>query len=1357
MNIHSLRVMTHYPSLLSPFPFRLALALCCFWPTAYCFSASPRVVLPGEAEGARASRQLAEADQLLRNKQWAEGIEEYQRIIDEAGNELVPLFPQLDKDNVDRDKQVLVQVRYKCHERLAGLPPEALGKYRERMDGQAKKWFEQGKADRDPRLLRRVVENAFCSRWGDQALDLLGDLEFERGHFEEADRYWCVLSPRRTKEKKGLVLGASSLVLSFPDPQVDLARAEAKIILARLFGGERQNIHEALKDFRALHGKAEGMLAGHQGNYADTLQSLIQQPDWPRQPMEFEGWATFAGDPARAFISPRSPRLPFESKPWSVSLEDPPAKPEPPAKNVKALLDSPPVLAHHPAVVGNLVLIADAFTVTAYDLLTGQRRGRFDLIEDGKMGEVNFDAKAALKQGARYTLTVAENQVFVRLGNPILAARLDGPGLVCEDTYLTCLDLSPTKEGRLTERWQIGAQRNKAEAGLFDGAPVVSEGRVFIARASFAAGRAVTAIDCYHAGTGTRLWRQPVFETVSLKETEPRYQPLMLTVSGSQVFICSQTGAVVALEALTGRRAWTLLYPTRKTTADGLPSPRDLMPPLAAGGKLFIAPADYDHILCLDQMTGALLWESEPAMEVVHLLGVAKNRVIFTTPHHLRAVDSTTGRALRDWVQPDYVHKLPSLGRGLLAGDWVLWPTVKGLRVLDQETGNPVSVPYNFTGNNDLRGNLALADGCLVTAEGQTVRGYIPESLRLDQRKQALRSKPDDLHTRLGLAVAEFEAGFLDQALDNFTQVEQSARPEDRWDGQSLVELARSKRHQTLLKRAEESAQKKNLSRAIADLEAASAEPFSSHDRCQALCRAASMWLGAEQPDKAVDVWQKLVNDGALEQARIAGPDGASRTAREHAIDQIDRLIQAHGPKVYESWEAKARKLRTLAKGAGMANVLRELIQEFPNASITPRALLDLRQLKKPQNNTSEGAAAWDLDLEPSERLLVPDSPSPGFVFVRGTALVFRNHAAGKTLWLKTLPWLPSWVHFVDELVLLGGAAGIQCLNWVDGQPLWEFAPTPGSQSELHDFRVAGARLFFLQGDRRLFALDVETGRVRWSLWPTPSQTQPMIPGPAFFPDFFAGADWLLMHTSVGERWILDSRTGKVQHRADAAAERWPTIPIPIDNQRLLVVKDLQRVTLLDLPSGKEIWTQTMPFPSVYVQPPQPITAGHNLFMLIDGWQLAEVDPETGKNLRTKNLGPGMIRLQHAVRDGAGLFFTSGHSLKSRTLDGRTLWPDVPLPAHPGPWRVQSASGRLIILPLQAAPKLPLSWLLGKNLLEPRPHTRYSFPVLIVDGQSGKTLRTLDFHSHQPEFQAQVGSSGVTIAREGIASHFPWP
>ena len=61
----------------------------------------------------------------------------------------------------------------------------------------------------------------------------------------------------------------------------------------------------------------------------------------------------------------------------------------------------------------------------------------------------------------------------------------------------------------------------------------------------------------------------------------------------------------------TGKPAWGVPLPEAARPPTG-PTVRDLSPPLAADGRVFVAPADADRVFALDAETGRLLWRDRP-------------------------------------------------------------------------------------------------------------------------------------------------------------------------------------------------------------------------------------------------------------------------------------------------------------------------------------------------------------------------------------------------------------------------------------------------------------------------------------------------------------------------------------------------------------------------------------------------------------------------------------------------------------------------------------------------------------------------------------------------------------------------
>src|SRR5262249_41118728 len=155
--------------------------------------------------------------------------------------------------------------------------------------------------------------------------------------------------------------------------------------------------------------------------------------------------------------------------------------------------------------------------------------------------------------------------------------------------------------GKLTRRWLVRAGDGKDDSSaLFEGAPVARDGRVYIARARVAGAQVASAIECYSAATGHRHWRREVSEIRERSDGEPHRAYHLLTLAGPHLVYATHSGAVIALDAVTGRRAWAVRYPSRGLkTAWGAPSPRDLTPAVAHGGRVYVAPADYDRVFCL--------------------------------------------------------------------------------------------------------------------------------------------------------------------------------------------------------------------------------------------------------------------------------------------------------------------------------------------------------------------------------------------------------------------------------------------------------------------------------------------------------------------------------------------------------------------------------------------------------------------------------------------------------------------------------------------------------------------------------------------------------------------------------------
>ena len=184
---------------------------------------------------------------------------------------------------------------------LAALPPEALKLYRGRVDPVAKRWYEQGIAERNGKLLQNVVRQAFASSYGDDALMALGEMALESGDYAAARSCW-----ERVADKKGV-----RTICWRPGPPrdvsvrenrsapVSLAAVRARLVLVSILEGATDRARAELAELSRLHADARGRLGGREGKYVELLAALLAESgSWPTTPQD-PNWPTLAGNAAR--------------------------------------------------------------------------------------------------------------------------------------------------------------------------------------------------------------------------------------------------------------------------------------------------------------------------------------------------------------------------------------------------------------------------------------------------------------------------------------------------------------------------------------------------------------------------------------------------------------------------------------------------------------------------------------------------------------------------------------------------------------------------------------------------------------------------------------------------------------------------------------------------------------------------------------------------------------------------------------------------------------------------------------------------------------------------------------------------
>ncbi|MBA3485022.1 MAG: hypothetical protein H0T51_24765, partial [Pirellulales bacterium] len=203
-------------------------------------------------------------------------------------------------------------VRAEVHRQLAALPSAGLAAYRLRVDPLADDWLRRGIEDRDERLLRQLVDRAFCSSAGDDALLALGEIALERGDYQAARAAWQVVQSETDGE------GATA----YPDTSLSLADVRARLALVSLRDGDLDRAEREIAELSAQHPEATGRLGGRDVSYAARLgEMLAQASEWPGAPGTHGNWPTLFGNSRRTNVdSLATPATAKFEQAWSLPI-----------------------------------------------------------------------------------------------------------------------------------------------------------------------------------------------------------------------------------------------------------------------------------------------------------------------------------------------------------------------------------------------------------------------------------------------------------------------------------------------------------------------------------------------------------------------------------------------------------------------------------------------------------------------------------------------------------------------------------------------------------------------------------------------------------------------------------------------------------------------------------------------------------------------------------------------------------------------------------------------------------------------------------------------------------------------------
>jgi hypothetical protein len=265
----------------------------------------------------------------------------------------------------------------------------------------------------------------------------------------------------------------------------------------------------------------------------------------------------------------------------------------------------------------------------------------------------------------------------------------------------------------------------------FDGTPVGDGRKLWVAmRHRDVLPHAYVA--CYDTASGAQIWRTSIgaADTPAAGAGHENTHNL-LTLVGDRIYFNTNLGIVAALDAHTGEICWLHRYKRMGGEFPGLPnSPlyfdRDPSPCVYHDGLLVVAPADTPDVFALDAETGLRVWNNARTANALHLLGIVKQNLI-VSGNQLWAIDIRSGEQRFVWPQSEHAG-IRGIGRGVLAGDEIFWPTRDAIYVLHALTGQRTRAPLKPPGITYRGANLAVAHNRLILATHENLIALGPQS-----------------------------------------------------------------------------------------------------------------------------------------------------------------------------------------------------------------------------------------------------------------------------------------------------------------------------------------------------------------------------------------------------------------------------------------------------------------------------------------------------------------------------------------------------------------------------------------------------------------------------------------------------